>query len=54
MQTCASAAVSPRVFHGADIALDDGRRAPLGSWHRPKKTTGATSHPPTFTIGSLV
>jgi hypothetical protein len=42
------------VFHRADIALDDCRRAPLGSWHRPKKTTGATSHPPTFTIGSLV
>jgi hypothetical protein len=24
MKTCACAAVSPRVFHGADIALDDG------------------------------
>jgi hypothetical protein len=54
MKTGASAAVSRRVFHGADIAVDDGRLAPLGSWHRPKKSTAPTSHPPTFTIGSLV
>jgi hypothetical protein len=31
MKTGASAAVSRRVFHGADIAVDDGRLAPLGS-----------------------
>ena len=54
MKTGASVAVSPRVFHRADVAPDDGWLAPLGSWHRPKKTTGATSHPPTFTVGSLV
>jgi hypothetical protein len=42
------------VFHRADIAPDDGWLAPLGSSRRPRKTEGEMSHPPTFTIGSLV
>jgi hypothetical protein len=54
MKTGASAAVSPRVFHGADIAVDDGPACASRTVTPPEENAAPTSHPPTFTIGSLV
>jgi hypothetical protein len=42
------------VFHHADIIPDDGRACASRIVTPPEEIRARTSHPPTFTIGSLV